>query len=232
MMTSLGVTVSDPDGTDWEAASFEKADVIGTLLGEMALDAVASAEPIADPQLRVRTDEMYLPVVNQAFQAMFLLDVIGDRETYNWDPEQLITDDNLPEVLTAVDVIEVGSLQWLTVPGELLPELWIGGYDGSYVNAPDHALVDPGNAYPPDLAAAPGPPYLKERMTASHRWLIGMGNDELGYLIPEYDFVVHPDAPYLFEADGDHYEEINSLGPQTAGLVEEQAVRLVQWEAP
>jgi hypothetical protein len=32
--------------------------------------------------------------------------------------------------------------------------------------------------------------------------------------VPPYDFELHPDAPYVSEAPGDHYEETNSVGPE------------------
>ena len=60
-------------------------------------------------------------------------------------------------------------------------------------------------------------------------WIVGLGNDELGYIIPEYDFVLADSMPYFNEADGDHYEETNSLGPQTAGILESEADRLIDW---
>ncbi|MDP6933496.1 MAG: hypothetical protein QGG40_11300, partial [Myxococcota bacterium] len=109
------------------------------------------------------------------------------------------------------------------------PELGIGGYDGSHVNTPLDALLDSGNPNPPDLDAAPDGPYLKDVMGAEYNWIVGLGNDEVGYILPTYDFKVHDIAPYLDEPEGDHYEETRSLGPQTAGLVLDEAIRLMDW---
>ncbi len=229
MMTSLGVTTTDPDGGEHgPSASFEKADVIGTLVGEMALDAVAGGDTVADPRLGFRAAELYLPIVNQGFQAMFLAGVLGHRTTYHWDPDEPLSAGNQPEVLTEMSVIDLGPIQMLTIPGELLPELAVGGYDGSLVNAPGYELVDPGNEHPPDLSAAPDGPYLKDLLDGDYRWILGLANDELGYIIPEYDFIVHDGAPYILEADGDHYEETNSLGPETAGLLRAHAELLLE----
>ena len=82
---------------------------------------------------------------------------------------------------------------------------------------------------PPDLTLAPSAPYLRDQMAGKYRWIVGLGNDELGYIIPEYDFITHPDAPYVSEAEGDHYEETNSLGPRTQPILTEQATRLLEW---
>ena len=53
-------------------------------------------------------------------------------------------------------------------------------------------------------------------------WIVGLGNDELGYILPEYDFILDDSLPWFNEAEGDHYEETNSLGPQTHAYVREQ----------
>ena len=66
-------------------------------------------------------------------------------------------------------------------------------------------------------------------MGAEKNWIIGLGNDELGYIIPEYNFILDDRVPYLIEASGDHYEETNSLGPRTAPMMMEWADRLLTW---
>lgn len=228
MQTPLRIEVVDPDGNAFQSSSFDKADTVGSLLGEMALDAVEQAEEVADPALSFRMKEFFLPIDNTGFQAMFLLGVL-DREAYNYDADVAIDEDNVPEILTEVDLITLGPLSVLTVPGELLPELAIGGYDGSHVNSPEATLIHPDNPLPPDLALAPEGPYLKDRIGAPYSWILGLGNDEIGYIIPEYDFIVDEGAPYILEADGDHYEETNSLGPQTAGILDAQAQDLLGW---
>ena len=114
-------------------------------------------------------------------------------------------------------------------PGELLPELAVGGYDGSHVNSDRYDFIDPNNPFPPEVTNAPEGPYLKERMPGEHRWIIGLGNDEVGYIVPEYDFVLAEDGPYLNEHEGDHYEETNSLGPKTAAMIDTWADFLIAW---
>jgi len=229
MMTSLGVQATSPDGETYGSASFDKADVIGTLVGEMALDAIASGEQVTEPGLSVRADSFFLTIDNMGFQAMFLAGVFGHRATYNWDDTRPIEDDNQPELKTEMAVINLGPIQMLSIPGELLPELAVGGYDGSMVHAPGNQVIDPNNQHPPDLSSAPPGPYLKERMAGEHNWIIGLGNDELGYIIPEYNFRVHESAPFILEADGDHYEETNSLGATTASVLEAKADQLIEW---
>ena len=56
---------------------------------------------------------------------------------------------------------------------------------------------------------------IQEKMTGFPRILIGLANDELGYIIPEYDF---SDA---------YYEETMSQGPATAPIIRDTATRLL-----
>ncbi|MEX0679529.1 MAG: hypothetical protein WD063_20820, partial [Pirellulales bacterium] len=59
---------------------------------------------------------------------------------------------------------------------------------------------------------------IQEKMSGFPRILIGLANDELGYIIPEYDF----------RSDG--YEETMSQGKGTAPAVREAAVKLLAGE--
>ncbi len=223
MMTTLGVEVTNPDGDTFSAPSFDKADSIGQLLGEAALDALDAASELPDPKLRVMGNSFELPVENTLYVLGFNAGVIERDELIEGTPQRIVT-----EML----LLELGPLRMLTVPGELLPEIAIGGYDGSALHTDLATLIRKNNAVPPNLDDAPAGPYLIERLTpaqAPRPWLIGLGNDELGYIIPPYDFVVADTMPYFEQAEGDHYEETNSLGPDTARILEEQADRLIEF---
>ena len=223
MMTTLGVSVTNPDGDTLTEPSFDKADSIGQILGEAALDALGEATEVEAPQLRISANTFNLPVSNPLYIFGFNAGIIERDE---------VTKDTPPLIITEMALLELGPLRLLTVPGELLPEIAVGGYDGSALHSDDATLLDPNNPMPPDLDAAPQGPYLVERLTPAdgpRPWIVGLGNDELGYIIPEYDFVVADSMPYFNEADGDHYEETNSLGPETAGILESEADRLIDW---
>jgi len=223
MMTTLGVSVTNPDGDTFSEGSFDKADSIGQILGEAALDAAANAEVLDDPHIRVMANTFSLPVENTLYVFGFNAGIIERDE---------ITEDQPPQIISEMALLELGPLRMLTMPGELLPEIGIGGYDGSALFSDDAMVLDPDNPMPPNLDAAPQGPYLIERLTpegAPRPWIVGLGNDELGYIIPEYDFILAGSMPYFNEADGDHYEETNSLGPATAGLLEIEADRLIEF---
>ncbi len=221
MMTPLGVEVTTPDGESFGGGfSWEKTDAIGQLLGEVALGALADGEVVDDPQLEFGAQSFLLEVVNDTFKLAFSQGIF-QREVVEIDGKQHLT--------TQMGVIELGPVRMLTVPGELLPELAVGGYDGSQMFTELADFIDPNNPNPPDISQAPAGPYLKQRIGSPYTWVIGLGNDELGYIIPNYDFVLADSLPYLSEAEGDHYEETNSLGPHMAKMVDDHADLLIEF---
>ncbi len=229
-VTDRGVQPIDPDGHQWLSQGWNTQDVLGQLLGDMALDAVRDGEVVPDPRLSFRSASLALPIDNLALRALHARGVI-ERTTTLGDDAGPITADDVPWVRTEIGLLALGPLQILTMPGEVLPELWVGGYDGALVNAPGHGLLRADNPAPPDLAGAPVGPYWRDRLDAPHRWLLGLANDALGPVIPAYDFVLHPEDPYVLPADGDHDEETMSLGPDTAARLDAAVIRLLEWRS-
>lgn len=129
-----------------------------------------------------------------------------------------------PFVETEVSVLDLGPARLLGMPAEVFPELAIGGYDGKYSFG--RPVVDPAGA-PRDLAAAPKGPYLRDLIKAPVPMIVGLANDELGYLVPGYDFKVRPGKLLLPRWPG-HYEETNSIGPSATKILTEAAARLLQ----
>ncbi|MCB9665437.1 MAG: hypothetical protein H6732_15095 [Alphaproteobacteria bacterium] len=228
MMTSLGTSVVDPTGAVWNRSSFEREDAVGMLVAELVLEGLPGLKPVSEPRLAVAAELVYLPVVNIGFQAMFSLGVFEHRTAWNYDAEQVVDDENQPDIRTEVDVLDLGPVRMLTIPGELFPENAIGGYDGKWLPPTGATLVDERNPNPPDLTQAPSGPYLLDELGGEMNWILGLGMDEVGYLIPPYNFKLGP-APYLAEAEGDHYEETNSLGPDTWPILEAAARELLTY---
>ena len=228
MMTPLGITNTDGDGIERREYTFEKTDAIGKAKAEMALDAIEGGTVVSDVELAFAQSRFTLPVENYGFQAMFLTGII-DREIYDWDPAEPIDEDNTPVIETEIDLLRVGPIEMLTLPGEVLPELAVGGYDGSRIGTTYDDVISEDNPNPPDLSLAPEGPYWKEKVPGEHVWLLNLANDELGYFVPAYDFQLDDVQPWFEEPEGDHYEETNSLGPQTAELLDERIDELLGW---
>ena len=112
------------------------------------------------------------------------------------------------------------------MPGEVFPELAVGGYDGKYSFG--RPLLTPGNPDPPDVSQAPKAPYLRDLVKARVPMLVGLANDELGYIVPGYDFKVRRSKTLLPRMPGHHYEETNSIGPSVTRILTESAGRLLK----
>ncbi len=230
MMTPLRCDTVDLDGTVESEDDVPKAYAVGRVLGYHALQALGEDVAVPDPTLRVRIKQFFLAVENTGFHVMLNAGVF-ERPGYHYDEDEIITQWNRPDLKTEVDLLEIGSVAALTIPGELLPELAIGGYDGSHTG-PLQEIIETGNPLPPDLSAAPEGPYLKDLMPGEHRMIVGLGNDEIGYFVPDYNFVLAPSGPYLNEADGDHYEETNSVGESAVSRMLEVIGNLLAWQPP
>ena len=63
-------------------------------------------------------------------------------------------------------------------------------------------------------------------MKGPYRMLIGLANDEIGYIIPKRQWDAKP--PYTYGQTKPPYGEVNSLGPDTAPLLCEAFRELVK----
>ncbi len=205
--------------------SFEQAEAIGLWVAKYAQDALQNAEPIADTsRIDLRVKQTYIPLENIRFRALAAAGII-DRPLYtNGKPDRRREVRKLPELggvklpvalgqalRTELNVVTFGPVQMVTVPGELYPELANGGY-----------VRYPGADYPD----APFEPVIREHMTRKYKVIIGLGNDELGYIIPRCEWDNR--APWLNNQPSETYGEINSCGVQVARIVTETLVELLR----
>ncbi|TNE51763.1 MAG: hypothetical protein EP343_02570 [Deltaproteobacteria bacterium] len=214
LMTQLGVNIRDIDGNLQEKSDWDKTKALGDQLAHKAHEALKTAKELKDPKVSVLARKVKLAVENLAFQSAFLLEVFK-RKTYDYDELLPLGPTNQIKILTEVAIIRVGEFTFFSMPGELDPEVLVGGYDGKWSGNVPTITLDKDD---PDLKAkmeknAPKGPYLKERVPGTYKAFIGLGNDEVGYLIPSWNYVLHPTEPYYEQAKGDHYEETNGLGP-------------------
>lgn len=211
-----GVNAYAPDGTRVSSAGFKKAEAIGTSVARFALNAMADPNAATlesgKAKLSFRTAVFPAHVMNSLYHLASMAKIYR-RTLCCFDPDQPISESNLPAIETEVTYLQLGPASIITNPGELLPELFLGGYDGKHSGT--YKIVDTKQANAPDLSKAPPPPYLIDIMDGDrkHRMTFGLTADFVGYIVPRFNFVLHPMKPYFEEAEGDHYEETNSIGP-------------------
>ncbi len=114
-------------------------------------------------------------------------------------------------IFSEVGYVELGDkdVAMFLVPGELFPEL----YNGEFLTEKDSA----------HHRKASYKKVLKDMTDCKHQFVIGLCNDELGYILAENDFLLNDAMPYINKATDDmdrgHYEETNSTGPNTGKII-------------
>lgn len=113
-------------------------------------------------------------------------------------------------IKTEMNYFEIGDLNMLLLPNEIFPELVYGGYLSAEESAEKKS---------PDINPKP----LIEIAEDKNLLVFGVSNDFTGYVVPPNDFLLHPEIPYVTQTkdrlNRGHYEETNSLGPNTAYIV-------------
>lgn len=211
LMSSLHVEVRDDAGVLLKDGTFEKARRYGIEVGKLADRAIAAGVPATLTPFAVKTQTLLMPVENNLYRigkqagvfkrAMYLLDgATADPATW------VETNDAAKPVgvKTEVGYLRLGELEVAAIPGEIYPELVLGK-----VQDP----VDPGADFPD----APVEPSIYGQLTAKHRMLVGLANDQLGYFIPKRQWDDKP--PYCYGLKTSQYGEVNSVGPNAARIV-------------
>ena len=166
MQSPLGSKVKDPDtGEEVADRTFRKAQVIGNRVAVLAAGGAKSAKPVTVDRIVYRETRVHIPMTNPGFQAAAKAGIFKGRKTPN--------DDGTTTTPVGLIRLSDGStpvLDIALVPGELYPELSTGKIE-RYSGA--------------DYPDAPLEPAIKPAMQAPFRMLIGLANDEIGYIIPK-----------------------------------------------
>ena len=223
------VVLLDPQtGKIAEDGSWRKAELLGTEIGRLAERTLKSAQPVNVDSLPIKADTIFVPVYNPNFRVAEAAGVFAGRKPFytNGSTDPAAETRDLPDfgrvnyatghdIQTEVDYVQLRAAgvpvaEIVTVPGEIYPELVNGGVE-SY----------PGADYP----EAPIEPVLREQLKAKYQFIFGLGNDEIGYLIPKAEWDEKP--PWLKNAVQPWYGEVNSVGPDAAVVVLRALVALI-----
>lgn len=190
------------DGKTYKEPSFAKAEAQGKELAILALNALEKAEPaIEKTSISLRAKTFELPLDNSLYKLGVALNVI-DTGYSSWG-----------NFRTETAAFEIGEAQFLLIPGEIYPEIVNGGVE------------TPQNADYQGIGIAETPP-LRTKMKGKYKWVIGLANDEIGYIIPKTQWDV--EAPFTYDYKDRPYGEINSVGPETAPIIHREALNVLK----
>ena len=193
MTTHPSLPVKDPfTGEEYNEPTYEKTEAQGKQLSLLALNAMENpVETIESAGISMVVRTLPMKIDNTLFKLGAALGVMK-RGTMGW-----------MKMRSELAVLKIGPISFTTIPGEIYPELINGG-----VEAPE------GNDF--GIQPLEVPP-IREMMPGKYKFVFGLANDEIGYIIPKSQWDV--DAPYTYGRDNSPYGEENSLGPETAGVI-------------
>jgi hypothetical protein len=190
MTTSPGVAIPDPiTGAEFKEPTFDKAKAQGEQLAILVLTCTKKPAEIVDSAaISIVTRSIKLPLSNRLFKLAKLLKVL-DRGGKG-----------LRYIRTELAVFTIGPLSFATIPGEVYPEIINGG-----IESPE------GNDYNLSPVEVPS---VRDMMPGKYKFILGLANDEIGYIIPKSQW--DEKSPYTYGRDKAPYGEENSMGPETA----------------
>jgi len=192
---------------------FAKAEWMGTNVAQLAIGALEGADALRTELPAISADRhvYFAHTTNIAFVLAFAGGLL-QRQLFDLNAKplpkarvaQLTVDDAEAgrfRFQTEVNRLRIGPVQFLTVPGELYPELWLAKPDGS-----SYAERPLGGDFPDAPTETPLVNLLPQ---APIQTIVNQTNDSIGYIIPKAQFDLEP--PRAYKEDG-QYGEQNSVG--------------------
>ncbi|MDX2178733.1 MAG: hypothetical protein SFV18_04005 [Bryobacteraceae bacterium] len=207
MQSPLGAKVRDPRYNDFAPPnSFRFAEVIGSRVADIAIDAITNSPAVKLDRIEYREETVKIPVTNEGFKAAAKIDLYRGRKAFGADGTTSTVVGLLRATRRGKPVLEAAA-----IPGEAYPELTAGGAE-KYPEA--------------DFPDAPVEVPVKKQMTAPHRMVFGIANDEIGYIVPKAEWDEKP--PYLKGSAKRWYGEINAVGPDAGPMIVDAVTRLLK----
>lgn len=189
------------DSVEYLAADFKKAEMQGL---EIALHAINALEKVDVTQnqrgISIHAESFEIPLKNNLFKLGVGLGVLDRGGFSSWG-----------KFKTEVGVISFSDVQMVLIPGEIYPEIIVGGVE---------------NPKGADFGVQPiETPAIRDVMKAKHKWVLGLANDEIGYILPKSQWDTKP--PFTYGRDKAPYGEENSIGPDTGPIIYSKSVNLL-----
>ena len=187
--------------------SHDKARAYGYSLANSVIEAFQAGDfkQSPKPSITVHSTEIELGIENFMLSIGTLLGVIDTDPKFSLMPPFI-------SYLSEVAFIQIGDASITGVPGELYPEIAVGGIE---------------NPIGADYEIAPQEvPHLRSQFPDKLNLMVNLANDAIGYIIPKSEW--DEDAPWIYGENEETYGEVVSLGPNTALIIYENLVKLIE----
>lgn len=189
---------------------WERCRTAGEMLAEKAFEIDNDTE--LNSSISFISQKYLAPVDNSILSLMPLLGVCtSDIAAFSESTTGLA-------LVTEMTYLKLGSRKILILPGEIFTEIIYGGYADA-----ENSATGKGPEINPE-------PFCKI-CNDEDLIVFGVSNDMTGYVVPPNDWLLHRTQPYLTTARDKfgrrHYNETNSLGPDTAYVMEKVFRKLV-----
>ncbi len=221
-VSTLGnqVALLDPETGQVAAdGGWRKPELLGTMIGRLAERSLEHSQLLSPGSVNFHSSIFFLPLANDRFRLAEAAGVLAGRKpiysdgkldpsTVEREVEQRTV--HFPtgrDLQSEADYLQLKKgnrvvAEFVTVPGEIFPELVNGGI-ARYPGA--------------DFPDAPRETPIRTLLGSRFQFILGLGNDELGYIIPKCEWDER--APWLNNSPEPYYGEINSVGPETAAVI-------------
>jgi len=203
LMTSLGCNIYDPWLDKYfKEATFDKVRAQGYRLADIVLDHIEQGkwQTVENPAIKLRARTFLFKIQNKLFRLAGSLGVFH---------RGFVKYNNLR---SEVDLLSIGPAWIITIPGEINPEIVNGG-----IETPEGA----------DFAGdAIEVPPIRKMMKGKYNFVIGLGNDEVGYIMPKTHW--DTEAPYTYGSKKRFYGEVNSLGPDAGPTMHREVKKIIE----
>ena len=181
--------------------TFGKVRAQGYKLAQLSMKALKNEEAtlLTAGSIGLRARSIELPLDNPLFRIGAVAGLF-DRGMSSW-----------MRFRSEIAYWTMGPASFLHHPAELYPEIAYGG-----IESPDGQDFEI-----PPLEIPP----LIEVMDGKYRFMAGLSNDMIGYVLPKSQWDQNP--PHTYGYENPPYGEINSLGPETGPILHSEILRLI-----
>lgn len=196
------ISIPDPfTGKAYSEPTFAKTKALGDHIAILSLEALRKkGDTLNTSRISARAKTLLAPLDNTTFKIASGIGLIKMGM-----PEYFKT-------RTEVAAIRIGPAIFVSIPGEIYPEIVFGG-----IEAPEGREFD---IEPMEI------PPIQDFIQDKYKFYLGLSNDEIGYIIPKSEW--DTGKPYLYNDERDTYGEENSLGPETGPFIYQALVDVIK----